>query len=194
MNDAVVGLHDGVPGAVPVEWAMAKPGPLTFSLPDLMGNVQVWAHAEATAKARLSDSEQSLARTKARPGATAQEVRAAERLAESARRVRAEAGPMRAKNLSTQFWLFAALMAGFLVKVPIWPFHTWLPAAYGEAPTGVTVILSAVMAKLGTFGILRLVLPLVPRRGARVRPAGDRRPGRVRHRVRGVRARTRRRT
>ena len=53
-------------------------------------------------------------------------------------------------------------MAGFMVKVPIWPFHTWLPAAYGEAPIGVTVLLSALLAKLGTFGILRFVLPLVP--------------------------------
>ena len=69
---------------------------------------------------------------------------------------------MRAKNATVQFWLFIALMAGFMVKVPIWPFHTWLPAAYGEAPTGVVVLLAAVMAKLGTFGILRLVLPLVP--------------------------------
>lgn len=63
---------------------------------------------------------------------------------------------------ATQFWLFLALMAGFMVKVPIWPFHTWLPGAYGEAPSGVTMMLSALMAKLGTFGILRLVLPLVP--------------------------------
>ncbi len=63
---------------------------------------------------------------------------------------------------ATQFWLFLALMAGFMVKVPVWPFHTWLPSAYGEAPTGVTVMLSALMAKLGAFGILRLVLPLVP--------------------------------
>lgn len=62
----------------------------------------------------------------------------------------------------TQFWLFIALMAGFMVKVPVWPFHTWMPAAYGEAPIGVTLLLSAVLAKLGTFGILRFVLPLVP--------------------------------
>ncbi len=53
-------------------------------------------------------------------------------------------------------------MAGFMVKVPIWPFHTWLPAAYGESPVGVTILLSALLAKLGTFGILRFVLPLTP--------------------------------
>ena len=162
VSDAVVPLDGGAVNQAPTEWALAKPGPLTFSLPDLMGNVQVWAHAEATAKDRAGAAEQALAATRARPGAPAQEVRAAERLAESARRVLGEAGRARAKNLTAQFWLFAALMAGFLVKVPIWPFHTWLPAAYGEAPTGVVVLLAAVMAKLGTFGILRLVLPLVP--------------------------------
>ena len=63
---------------------------------------------------------------------------------------------------NTQFWLFLALMAGFMVKIPVWPFHTWLPSAYGEAPTGVTILLSALLAKLGTFGILRFVLPLTP--------------------------------
>ncbi|MFM8270761.1 MAG: NuoM family protein [Gemmata sp.] len=63
---------------------------------------------------------------------------------------------------ATQFWLFLALMAGFMVKVPVFPFHTWLPGAYGEAPAGVTVMLSGLMAKLGAFGIMRFVLPLVP--------------------------------
>jgi NADH-quinone oxidoreductase subunit M len=53
-------------------------------------------------------------------------------------------------------------MAGFMVKVPVWPFHTWLPSAYAEAPTGVTILLSALLAKLGTFGIVRFVLPLTP--------------------------------
>lgn len=66
------------------------------------------------------------------------------------------------KLQATQMWFFVALMAGFMVKVPIWPFHTWLPGAYNEAPIGVTVLLSAVLAKLGTFGILRFVLPLTP--------------------------------
>jgi NADH-quinone oxidoreductase subunit M len=63
---------------------------------------------------------------------------------------------------NTQVWLFLALMAGFMVKVPVWPFHTWLPGAYAESPTGVTILLSALLAKLGTFGILRFVLPLTP--------------------------------
>jgi NADH-quinone oxidoreductase subunit M len=61
-----------------------------------------------------------------------------------------------------QTWFFLALMAGFMVKVPVWPFHTWLPSAYAEAPTGVTMLLAALLAKLGTFGIIRFVLPLTP--------------------------------
>jgi len=100
-------------------------GQITFSLPDLMGNVQhslKIAHDEA-----LAGKPEKLASLQA-----------------------------------TQFWLFLAMMAGFMVKVPIWPFHTWLPGAYGEAPIGVTILLAALLAKLGTFGILRFVLPLTP--------------------------------
>lgn len=67
-----------------------------------------------------------------------------------------------AAKQAVQFWLFLALMAGFAVKTPLVPFHTWLPAAYNEAPIGVTVLLSAILAKLGTFGIMRFVLTLTP--------------------------------
>jgi len=145
---------------IPGEWMMAKEGPITFSLPDLMLNVQVWANAEATSRIVVSNLEANLARPA--PNATP-EARLLERQQlESAKRVLAESQQLRAKNVETQFWLFIALMAGFMVKVPIWPFHTWLPGAYGEAPIGVTAFLSAVMAKLGTYGIMRLVLPLVP--------------------------------
>ena len=70
-------------------------------------------------------------------------------------------GPLADKQ-SLQFWLFACLVAGFLVKVPVWPLHTWLPAAYREAPIGVTILLSALLAKMGTFGFVRFVLPLTP--------------------------------
>jgi NADH-quinone oxidoreductase subunit M len=63
---------------------------------------------------------------------------------------------------STQFWLFFLLVAGFVVKVPLVPFHTWLPAAYAEAPPAVTLLLSALLAKLGTLGLLRIVIPLCP--------------------------------
>lgn len=87
---------------------------------------------------------------------------AAVRLYDSAAKLLPEAERLQANAYHWQFWLFVALMAGFMVKVPIWPFHTWLPAAYSEAPIGVVMLLSGLMAKLGTFGIVRLVLPLVP--------------------------------
>lgn len=67
-----------------------------------------------------------------------------------------------AARQALQGWLFLCLMAGFMVKIPIWPFHTWLPSAYNEAPVGVTILLTALLAKLGTFGVLRFVLPLTP--------------------------------
>jgi NADH-quinone oxidoreductase subunit M len=100
-------------------------GTITFSLPDLMGNVQ-------------------------------------EKLNEAFKESKAGKPDKLLEIQHTQSWLFFAVMAGFMVKVPIWPFHTWLPSAYGESPIGVTVLLSSLLAKLGTFGILRLVLTLTP--------------------------------
>jgi NADH-quinone oxidoreductase subunit M len=61
-----------------------------------------------------------------------------------------------------QVYIFLALAVGFAVKIPLVPLHSWLPGAYSEAPIGVTVLLSALMAKMGTFGVLRLCLPLAP--------------------------------
>jgi NADH-quinone oxidoreductase subunit M len=68
----------------------------------------------------------------------------------------------RGLSLSTQGWLLLALMAGFAVKVPLFPVHTWLPLAHTEAPTAGSVILAGVLLKLGTYAIYRLVLPVVP--------------------------------
>jgi NADH-quinone oxidoreductase subunit M len=62
----------------------------------------------------------------------------------------------------TQTYLFLALAVGFAVKIPLVPLHSWLPGAYSEAPIGVTVMLSALLAKMGTFGLLRICLPLCP--------------------------------
>lgn len=61
-----------------------------------------------------------------------------------------------------QWWIFLALFAGFAIKVPLFPLHTWLPLVHVEAPTAGSVQLACVLLKLGTFGFLRLCLPLVP--------------------------------
>ncbi|MEY2445393.1 MAG: NADH-quinone oxidoreductase subunit, partial [Ilumatobacteraceae bacterium] len=65
-----------------------------------------------------------------------------------------------AKN--TAIWIFAGMFIGFAVKVPMFPFHTWLPDAHTEAPTQGSVILAAVMLKLGTYGFVRIALPFLP--------------------------------
>lgn len=57
-------------------------------------------------------------------------------------------------------WLAAGVLAGFAVKVPMMPFHTWLPAAYAEAPSPVTMLLTGAMSKMGVYGLLRIALPL----------------------------------
>jgi len=62
----------------------------------------------------------------------------------------------------TQFWLFAAFALAFAIKVPVVPFHTWLPDAHVEAPTGGSVILAGVLLKMGTYGFVRFALPLFP--------------------------------
>lgn len=61
-----------------------------------------------------------------------------------------------------QWWLFLAFFAGLAVKVPMFPFHTWLPYAHGQAPTIGSVILAAILLKMGTYGFVRLSLPIFP--------------------------------
>jgi NADH-quinone oxidoreductase subunit M len=65
-------------------------------------------------------------------------------------------------GLTAQILIFFAFLAAFAVKVPMWPVHTWLPDAHVEAPTGGSVILAAIMLKMGAYGFLRFSLPILP--------------------------------
>ncbi len=65
-------------------------------------------------------------------------------------------------TLVEQRWIFLAFLVAFAVKVPMWPVHTWLPDAHVEAPTGGSVILAAIMLKMGGYGLLRFSLPMTP--------------------------------
>ncbi|MBS0181574.1 MAG: NADH-quinone oxidoreductase subunit M [Nitrospira sp.] len=67
-----------------------------------------------------------------------------------------------AYSKSIQFWLFLAFFAAFAVKVPMFPFHTWLPDAHVEAPTAGSVILASILLKMGAYGFVRFSLPMLP--------------------------------
>src|SRR6185437_7204572 len=65
-------------------------------------------------------------------------------------------------GLPIQTWLFLAFLLAFAVKIPMWPVHTWLPDAHTEAPAGGSVVLAALMLKLGVYGFLRFSMPITP--------------------------------
>jgi NADH-quinone oxidoreductase subunit M len=68
----------------------------------------------------------------------------------------------RTYSFDFQFWAFLAMAFAFAIKVPMFPFHTWLPAAHVEAPTAGSVLLASVLLKMGTYGFLRFCLPMTP--------------------------------
>ncbi|MGD9049411.1 MAG: NADH-quinone oxidoreductase subunit M [Anaerolineae bacterium] len=69
-----------------------------------------------------------------------------------------------------QIWLFVAFVLAFAVKAPVWPLHTWLPDAYVESPTPVTIVLAGVMSKMAIYGLIRFCLPLFPSAVEAARP------------------------
>ena len=66
----------------------------------------------------------------------------------------------------SQHWLFWLFFIAFAIKMPIWPFHTWQPNAYDEAPTTVTMIMSGIMVKMGLLGVIRWLIPILPEASA----------------------------
>ncbi|HEY4761589.1 MAG TPA: NADH-quinone oxidoreductase subunit M [Thermoguttaceae bacterium] len=78
---------------------------------------------------------------------------------------------IRPMDLTMQIWIFLALFAGFAIKVPLVPLHTWLPLAHVEAPTAGSVILAGVLLKIGTYGFVRFNLPMLPDASAAFMPS-----------------------
>jgi NADH-quinone oxidoreductase subunit M len=132
-------------------------GSVTFNINELMMNVGKWSweYDRAVSEATTKNEEAAVTAERTK---TPKDV---DRQAQAEREM-VQAISTRQAYHSAQFWLFFCLIAGFVVKIPLVPFHTWLPSAYCEAPPAVTLLLSAVMAKLGTLGLMRIVIPLCP--------------------------------
>jgi len=139
-----------------------KAGGLTWSIPELMQNVSTWSWSSQirleTAQAQLTVAQSRVSTVAGSPIPADPAARAARltalQTAEEQVREAEQAIKLAEREKETRRWtqtvLFLALLAGFAVKIPILPFHTWLPTAYQEAPLPVTMLFSAVLAKLGT--------------------------------------------
>ncbi len=71
---------------------------------------------------------------------------------------------------NAQMWIFVAFLASFGVKAAVWPLHTWLPDAYGQAPISGTIMLAAVLSKMGAYGFIRFAVPMLPQATAAAEP------------------------
>jgi NADH-quinone oxidoreductase subunit M len=137
----------GVLGIVVTLYQERTESNLTFSIPKLVQLVD--AHSRDLTKAVGDASE----RVKEAPEANLRKQAQAD----------LQAAEDRLAYWNTiQLWVFAALMVGFAIKVPLVPVHTWLPLAHVEAPTAGSVLLAGVLLKVGAYGFLRLCLPLTP--------------------------------
>ncbi len=149
--------------------------PLTFSIPDLVRRVdensrQLASRAQAQQRALENAERERGERQKALAAARDENAREAARVqlnvAEEQVRSSRELLRERVSGLDywrrVQFWAFVAMMCGFAIKVPLFPVHTWLPLAHTEAPTAGSVLLAGVLLKIGTYGFLRLCVPLAP--------------------------------
>jgi NADH-quinone oxidoreductase subunit M len=136
----------GVLGVALTLYQEGEPHELTFSVPRLVA--QVRDHGK-----RVQDDYDQAVRA---AGAAPADVREVEDRRLDDARARLDLWRR------VQFWVFVALMCGFAVKVPLVPLHTWLPLAHTEAPTAGSVLLAGVLLKIGTYGFLRLCVPLAP--------------------------------
>jgi NADH-quinone oxidoreductase subunit M len=133
-------------------------GELTFALPELVARVEKLSN-ELPQKVLAERASVEKANAEAAKAAAPGQNNPAVEVALSQLK---KAEDQLAFWKQVQLWVFAGMMVGFAVKVPLVPLHTWLPLAHVEAPTAGSVLLAGVLLKIGTYGFLRLCVPLAP--------------------------------